>query len=136
MANETQITSPRGLWKGTIVTLMVLSTVTVAHAGKPVYGISKDLGEALEKAVEAVEKAAVVHGTCVSTYPSMDTCREVKGYWECHGIRANHGGSCGKKLDLWGEVVKTAKEGAKIYTGADLKAAVLKKEQEVKAKEK
>uniref|UniRef100_UPI003F494B92 hypothetical protein n=1 Tax=Cupriavidus taiwanensis TaxID=164546 RepID=UPI003F494B92 len=89
---------------------LILGTAcSVAQAGTPVYGVSKDLGEALEKSVAAVEKAAQVHGTCVSTYPSLDTCKESKGYWQCSAIRANHKGSCASKPSDLDNVIKAAK---------------------------
>lgn len=85
----------------------------VALAGEPVYGISKDLGEALEKAYTKSESAAATHGTCVSEYPSLNTCVQgtgaTKEYWQCHGIRANHKGSCANKPSDLDNLIKAAK---------------------------
>jgi len=82
-----------------------------AMAGEPVYGVDKDLGVALEKSVAAVEKAAAVHGTCVSRYPSLETCEESKkfsGYFQCEAIRANHKGSCANKPSDLDNLIKAA----------------------------
>lgn len=92
-----------------LVALTALALPGAAFAGTPVYGVSKDLGEALEKAVANVEKAAVAHGTCVSSYPSLDTCSEGKGYWQCSAIRANHKGSCANKPSDLDNLIKAAK---------------------------
>ncbi|OUL25900.1 hypothetical protein BV378_14280 [Nostoc sp. RF31YmG] len=83
--------------KRIFLTVVLLSLSTTAVAGIPVYGVDKDLGVALDKAVTALEKAAAVHGTCVSRYPSLETCNEVKGYWQCSGMRANWKGSCASR---------------------------------------
>lgn len=81
-----------------------------ALAGEPVRGVSKDLGEAMEKATLAVEKAAVVHGTCVSEYPNLKKCEEgPQGYWQCTGIRADHKGSCASKPSDLDNLIKAAK---------------------------
>lgn len=70
----------------------------LGEAGEPVPGVSKDLGVAMERATMAVEKAAVLYGTCVSEYPSLKKCEEgPQGYWQCTGIRANHKESCANK---------------------------------------
>ncbi|MDA0697460.1 MAG: hypothetical protein O2793_13765 [Proteobacteria bacterium] len=82
-----------------------------SFAGKPVYAIDTDLGQALDKAVISVEKAAVVHGTCVSEYPSLESCEEsikFKGYFQCRGIRANHKGSCANKPTELDNLIKAA----------------------------
>ncbi|KRA21147.1 hypothetical protein ASE43_04710 [Lysobacter sp. Root983] len=75
------------------------------------YGVDKDLGVALEKSVAAVEKAAIAHGTCVSAYPSLDTCEEsakFAGYFQCKAIRANHKGSCANKPSDLDNLIKAA----------------------------
>lgn len=82
-----------------------------AIAGEAVYGVDKDLGLALEKAVSGVERAAIVQGTCVSSYPSLDTCEESKkfpGYFQCKAIRANWKGSCANKPSDLDNVIKAA----------------------------
>ena len=94
------------------ISAVILSLLaSAAIAGEPVYGVDKDLGIALEKAVSAVEKAAVQHGTCVSEYPSLNTCEESKkfaGYFQCTAIRANHKGSCANKPSDLDNVIKAA----------------------------
>lgn len=80
-----------------------------ALGGEPVYAINKDLGLALEKATAAVEDAAKKHGTCVSEYPSLDTCvihDRFNDYFQCRGIRANHLGSCPNKPSDLDNVIK------------------------------
>ena len=109
--------------KKVIVCLIVGFWASTVNAGTPVFGVSKDLGEALEKSVAAVEQAASVHGTCVSEYPSLDTCTESKGYWQCQSIRANHKGSCANKPSDLDNVIKAAKglsgPAAKLGLGAN-----------------
>ncbi|SFK25998.1 hypothetical protein [Lysobacter sp. cf310] len=95
-----------------IVTALGLAVFSgQAAAGEPVYGVDKDLGVALEKSVAAVEKAAIAHGTCVSAYPSLDTCEEsakFAGYFQCKAIRANHKGSCANKPSDLDNLIKAA----------------------------
>lgn len=74
---------------------MGLMVSGIAHAGTPVYAVGEDLEKAIEAARVAVEKAARDANRCVSRYPSVETCVQLKdGRWRCHGIRANHKGSC------------------------------------------
>ena len=90
------------------VTTIALFSVSVA-AGTPVYGVDKDLGVALEKSVSAVENAAKIHKTCVSEYPSLESCSEAKGYWQRKAVRANHSGSCADKPSDLDDLIKAKK---------------------------
>lgn len=89
--------------------IAVLSSLApAAFAGTPVHGVDKDLGVALDKASVNVEHAAQVHGTCVSSYPSLDTCKEAKGYWQCTGVRADWKGSCASRPSDLDNLIKAA----------------------------
>jgi hypothetical protein len=69
-----------------------------AYCGSEVYGVNKDLGAALQKTISDVEKAAVLAGTCVSSYPNPKKCELIHGdYWMCVAVRADHKGSCATK---------------------------------------
>lgn len=104
-----------------ILVLCLTLMAAPAFAGEPVRGVSKDLGEAMEKATAAVERAAQVHGTCVSEYPNIKKCEEgPQEYWQCTGIRANHKGSCANKPSDLNNVIKAAKG----LSGPAAKAAV------------
>lgn len=95
----------------TVIAFSLAAAAGLAVAGEPVYGVDKDLGAALDKSVAAVEKAAAVHGTCVSEYPSLKTCEASKkfdGYFECRAIRANHKGSCANKPSDLDNLIKAA----------------------------
>lgn len=80
-----------------------------AYAAKVVYGVSDDLGIALEKTVTAVESAANIYGSCVSRYPDLYECTEYHHYWECSAIRANHGDSCVDKPVELEQTIKNVK---------------------------
>lgn len=103
--------------------ILLLATCVVsasAYAGKEVRGVDKDLGAALDKTVAAVERAAAVHGTCVSEYPKLEKCNSVHDHWQCVAIRANHKGSCASKPSDLDNVIKAAKG----LSGPAAKAAI------------
>lgn len=91
-----------------VATCLVLAAVNV-NAGEPVRAVSKDLGEAMDKTIVAVERAATVAGTCVSEYPKLESCNQVHGHWQCVAIRANHKGSCAQRPTTLDDVIKAAK---------------------------
>lgn len=77
------------------LSLCSLATPGEVLAGKPIYGYGADIPSAMESAQKAVEDAARKTGRCVSRYPTVETCTQVKdGAWRCQGVRANHKGSC------------------------------------------
>lgn len=95
--------------KRIFVAIAAASLAGTVYAGTVVPGVSKDLGVAMEKATENVEKAAEKHKTCVSAYPKLEECTEVHGYWQCTAIRADHKGSCADKPSDLDNFIKAAK---------------------------
>lgn len=76
-----------------IIALVTSGFVGKALAGKVIYAEGEDLPSAIAAATKAVEAAA--RKTCVSTYPSADTCEQLAdGRWRCYGVKANNKGSC------------------------------------------
>jgi uncharacterized protein (UPF0333 family) len=76
-----------------LVSLLALSAP--AYAGTVVTGDGATLEEAMATATRNVEAAAKAAKRCVSEYPRLDTCVQLKnGTFRCRGVRANHKGSC------------------------------------------
>jgi hypothetical protein len=79
----------------TILAAALFIASPAAFAGTPVSASGPTMDAAMDAATKAVEDDARKSGTCVSTYPSIKTCKQnPDGTWVCTGVRANHKGSC------------------------------------------
>jgi hypothetical protein len=105
---------------------IVLATMpVVVLAGTPVPGQGSSVKEALGDTAKKSWDLAVSKNTCVTTMPSLETCKKYPdkdNLWECKAVVANNKGSCGgdknwfKKnkpmFDLLIEAGKVATTGA------------------------
>lgn len=77
------------------VGLVLMVAATTAWAGTKVLATAKTLPEAIDATNQKVEEEARKHHRCVSSYASVDTCKQLRnGEWECSAVRANQAGSC------------------------------------------